>query len=124
MGIARGIAEGEKLLKVGVAQPGRGAQFAPRRVVEQLADPDQSAGKRPLAARRSAPQPDQIGFEFALLNREQDGIDRDLGPRDAALAMLEGGARDCRIRAQALSSSIRSSARRAPSRTSSLSSIS
>ena len=67
----------------------------------------------------SAPQLDQVSLQAGVVDREQDGVDRDHRPREA-LATRD----TVSVRAQTLSSSIFSSARLAPSRTSSLSSIS
>ena len=47
--IARRIAEGEKLLQVGAIDAGELLQLAPRGIVEEFADANQAAGKRPAS---------------------------------------------------------------------------
>ena len=151
-GIARRVAEGEQLLEVGFSYAGGGEQLAPRCAFKRFSHPHQPAGEGPSSLERPASKLDEVGLETLAAGREQHGIDRDLWtcvrrtrvPIGARRGLTGSALVRCRRRHHlvgvilhrlgiaarlgelryALSSSIRSSARRAPSRTPSSSAIS
>ena len=85
VGVARRIAEGKKLLQVGLVQSGGRLQLAARGIIEELADAHQAAGKGPSSFQRPALEGDEIAAHAAVAAREEDGIDGDFGARVAIL---------------------------------------